>query len=98
MIIISFILIITTGSPIIFSQIRVGYRGRKFNIFINKKISSECRHALFMKAKEGYLSGRKIRTSTILLPLEGDVRAASDYWSLSIQSGGLLISPSSDWP
>ena len=33
MIIISFILIITNGSPIIFSQIRVGYRGRKFNIF-----------------------------------------------------------------
>ena len=64
----------------------------------SQTISSECRHALFQKAKEGYLNGRKIRTSTILMPLEGDVRAASDYWNLSIQSGGLLISPSSDWP
>lgn len=63
-----------------------------------QKISSECRHALFQKAKEDYLKGRKIKTSTILLPLEGDVRAASDYWNLSIQSGGLLISPSPDWP
>ena len=61
-------------------------------------ISSNCRHQLFQKAKKGFLSGRKIRTSTILLPLEGDPRAASDYWNLSIQSGGLLISPSSDWP
>jgi hypothetical protein len=63
-----------------------------------KSISSECRHQLFQKAKKGFLNGRKIKTSTILLPLEGDPRAASDYWNLSIQSGGLLISPSMDWP
>ena len=63
-----------------------------------KTISSNCRHQLFQKAKKGFLEGRKIKTSTILLPLEGDPRAALDYWNLSIQSGGLLISPSLDWP
>ena len=63
-----------------------------------KSISSNCRHQLFQKAKKGFLNGIKIKTSTILLPLEGDPRAASDFWNLSIQSGGLLISPSLDWP
>ena len=63
-----------------------------------KSISSNCRHQLFQKAKKGFLDGIKIKTSTILLPLEGDPRAASDFWNLSIQSGGLLISPSLDWP
>ena len=33
MILISFFLIIFNGTPIIFSQIRVGYEGRKFNIY-----------------------------------------------------------------
>lgn len=61
-------------------------------------ISSECRHALFQQAKDQYLKGKKIRTSTILLPLEGDLRAASDYWNLALQSKGTLISPARDWP
>lgn len=62
------------------------------------KITSECRHIIFQKAKGNYLSGNKIKTSTILFPLQGDLRAASDYWNLAIQSGGTTISPSRDWP
>ncbi len=61
-------------------------------------ISSDCRHVLFQQAKDQYLEGKRIKTSTILLPLEGDVRAASDYWNLALQSNGTLISPARDWP
>ena len=61
-------------------------------------ISSECRVELFEKAKNNYLSAKKIKTSTILLPLEGDPHAAVQYWSLGVLSGGMLISPSKDWP
>jgi len=62
------------------------------------RITSNCRHYIYEKAKNNYLKGRKIKTSTILLPLQGDSRAASDYWNLALQSGGMTISPSSDWP
>lgn len=62
------------------------------------RISPDCRHVLFQKAKDAYLEGNKIKTSTILLPLQGDLRAASDYWNLALQSGGTTISPSEDWP
>ncbi|MBD62938.1 MAG: hypothetical protein CMD68_02535 [Gammaproteobacteria bacterium] len=62
------------------------------------RISPDCRHILFQKAKDEYLKGNKIKTSTILLPLQGDLRAASDYWNLALQSGGTTISPSKDWP
>lgn len=63
------------------------------------KISSRCRHVLFQKAKKNYLDGRKIKTSTILLPLQGDPYAPLDYWNLGQQSGGgISISPARDWP
>ena len=61
-------------------------------------ISSECRVELFEKAKNNYLATNKIKTSTILFPLEGDPHAAVQYWSLAVLSGGMLISPSKDWP
>jgi hypothetical protein len=62
------------------------------------RISPDCRHLLFQKATEEYFKDQKIKTSTILLPLQGDQRAASDYWNLALQSGGTTISPSKDWP
>lgn len=62
------------------------------------RISPDCRHILFQKAKDEYFKGNKIKTSTILLPLEGDLGAALDYWNLALQSGGTTISPSEDWP
>ena len=62
------------------------------------RITSECRHIIFQKAKDNYLKGKKIKTSTVLLPLQGDPRAASNYWNLGLQSGGTMISPSRDWP
>ena len=47
---------------------------------------------------EKFFKDQKIKTSTVLLPLQGDQRAAADYWNLALQSGGTTISPSKDWP
>ena len=97
------VIIITDGLPTIGEP----YDGLKDSILrgeernclkISGKISSRCRHVLFQKAKKNYLDGRKIKTSTILLPLQGDPNAALDYWNLGQQSGGISISPARDWP
>lgn len=39
-----------------------------------------------------------IPVNTILMPLEGDPRAASAYWELAQYTRGSFISPSRDWP
>ena len=36
--------------------------------------------------------------NVILLPMEGDINATKLYWNLTNSTGGLLISPSKDWP
>lgn len=41
---------------------------------------------------------RTLRVNVILYPLEGDPEAAPAYWKLALDSGGALLSPSSDWP
>ncbi len=64
-------------------------------------------------ATSGRVSGRKrveyfreavsklppqIRMNVILLPIEGDNRAASEFWSLTFRTEGQFYSPSGDWP
>ena len=92
--------IITDGLPTLGEPLKKVNLSRQIRRCLKPagKISSECRHVIFQKAKDRYLSGVKIKTSTILLPLQGDPRAASDYWNLALQSGGTTISPSRDWP
>ena len=98
------VVIITDGLPTIgepYAEFKDGILAREERNCLNSlgKISSRCRHVLFQKAKKNYLDGRKIRTSTILLPLQGDPHAAIDYWNLGQQSGGgISISPARDWP
>jgi hypothetical protein len=41
---------------------------------------------------------RDVPINVILLPMEGDPRAPSLYWSLAKASGGVLLEPSRDWP
>ena len=95
------VVIITDGLPTIGGE---SYDGIKESILkreernclkVAGKISSRCRHVLFQTAKKNYLDGRKIKTSTILLPLQGDPHL--DYWNLGQQSGG-GISIKRDWP
>jgi len=98
------VVIITDGLPTIgesYDGIRESILKREERncLKASGKISSRCRHVLFQKAKKNYLDGRKIKTSTILLPLQGDPWAAIDYWNLGQQSGGgISISPARDWP
>ena len=35
---------------------------------------------------------------TLLLPMEGDPRAAGAYWNLGRATGGSMLTPSRDWP
>jgi Mg-chelatase subunit ChlD len=39
-----------------------------------------------------------VQVSTILMPMEGDPRAASAYWQLARATGGSYLNPSLDWP
>ena len=41
---------------------------------------------------------RVVPVNTILLPMEGDPMAASAFWQLSQLTGGVLLSPTEDWP
>jgi hypothetical protein len=41
---------------------------------------------------------RNVRINTILMPMEGDPRAASAYWQLARATGGSYMNPSLDWP
>lgn len=36
--------------------------------------------------------------NVILFPLEGDPRAAPNYWELTLRTGGTLLVPTEDWP
>ncbi len=39
-----------------------------------------------------------VPVNTILLAMEGDPQAAPAYWTLALQTGGSMLSPSDDWP
>lgn len=60
-------------------------------------ISGECRVRLFQQTvSESSRQGTKV--DVILLPLEGDPDAVNQYWVWAATTGGLLISPASNWP
>ena len=63
----------------------------------SKTISGECRKRLFKQTiKESGRGGSQV--DVILLPLEGDPEAAFEYWVWASGTGGLMISPASNWP
>ncbi|WP_317933441.1 hypothetical protein [Halioxenophilus sp. WMMB6] len=59
-------------------------------------ITGPDRRKLFEQAVE--LLPRGIPVNTILLPMEGDPFAASDYWRLAMVTEGSFLTPSVDWP
>ncbi len=64
-----------------------------------KKISGDCREKLFLSSinnAKNIISNIKI--NIILLPLEGDPAASSNFWKLATKKQGLLFVPSKDWP
>ncbi len=63
----------------------------------SKTISGECRVKLFRQTlRDSNVFGAVI--NTILLPIEGDPDAVNEYWNWTAATGGLLISPASNWP
>ena len=96
----SHLYVITDGLPTVGSSRYAG-----LNPFANcgslmgrsKLISGACRVQLFRHTIRN--SGASVRrTHVILLPMEGDPDAANEYWRWVAPSGGLLISPSANWP
>jgi hypothetical protein len=60
-------------------------------------ISGACRIKLFQQTiKESARSG--VQVNVLLLPIEGDPDAINQYWYWSALTGGLVISPASNWP
>lgn len=60
-------------------------------------ISGECRVKLFQQTINE--SGKRgMQVDVIMLPLEGDPDAVNQYWVWAATTGGLLISPASNWP
>lgn len=60
-------------------------------------ISGECRVKLFRQTvNDSNVPGAVI--NTVLLPIEGDPDAINEYWNWTAATGGLLISPASNWP
>lgn len=60
-------------------------------------ISGECRVRLFQQTiSESSPQGTEV--NVILLPLEGDPDAVNQYWVWAATTGGLMISPASNWP
>jgi hypothetical protein len=63
----------------------------------SNKISGECRVKLFQQTiTESAQSG--VQVDVVLLPIEGDPDAINQYWYWSAITGGLVISPASNWP
>lgn len=60
------------------------------------RVSPERRLRLFADAARQLPSGAAV--NVILLPMEGDPMAASQFWQLSNVTGGVMLSPARDWP
>ena len=61
-------------------------------------VDGECREAYFESAVNRYSKSSAAKVSVILLPLEGDPKAAPLYWVWARQTGGMIFSPAEGWP
>lgn len=78
------IILITDGLPTQGSSIRGGV------------VSGKQRLAHYNEAVQKLPRG--VPVNVILMPMEGDPRAASAFWQLARISGGAFLEPSRDWP
>ncbi len=60
-------------------------------------ISGKCRVKLFQQTIIES-SPHGVQVDIVLLPIEGDPEAINQYWNWAAATGGLLISPASNWP
>ena len=92
------VFLITDGLP---TKLPSQGRIRKFFSACSKDprgyVSGECRQQIFAKSAAS-LSGTNVELNVILLPLEGDPKAAPEYWALAKSTSGLLFVPEEQWP
>ena len=67
-------------------------------LMANEKGLISPRRRLTMFSEAIRVVPRVVPVNTILLPMEGDPMAASAFWQLSQLTGGVLLSPTEDWP
>jgi hypothetical protein len=60
------------------------------------RVSADKRLSLFRDAVKRLPAGLPV--NTILLPMEGDPMAASEFWRLSVDTRGSFMCPAKDWP
>lgn len=85
--------IITDGLP----TLGEGLSARCSGLIISKKtISSQCRQELLIETVKR--SGQGLRINVILLPLDGDPYASSQYWEWTRATGGTFLAPAGEWP
>lgn len=90
--------IVTDGLPTLANPSRKLNQIRGCKGFKAKIISGECRAKLFTHSISDAPLKRSTEVNVVLLPLEGDPQAPAAYWHWTKASGGLLISPASNWP
>ncbi len=79
------VILITDGLPTMATSKPWGYR-----------VSAKTRMDHFRAATAKLPAGLPV--NVILLPMEGDPRAASAFWRLAIDTNGSFMCPSEDWP
>jgi len=94
--------IITDGLPTIAGQKNSGLTKFKecFKFGSNKNayIEGGCREALFAGAVNRFQKTSTSTVNIILLPLEGDPKAAPLYWKWANMTRGILFAPARGWP
>jgi hypothetical protein len=61
-------------------------------------VSGDCREVYFDSAVDQFKKHSKAIVNVILLPLEGDPKAAPKFWGWARGMGGILFSPAPGWP
>lgn len=62
----------------------------------SSRVSADKRLSLFREAVKRLPAGLPV--NTILFPMEGDPKAAGEFWRLAVDTRGSFMCPSRDWP
>ena len=93
------IYIITDGLPTAGpgGQQLFGLDGCGSKLFSRKQVTGKCRVSLFQRTV-ATATGKPVRISVVLMPLEGDPDAAPLFSKWALSKGGVMLSAAKDWP
>jgi hypothetical protein len=93
------IYIITDGLPTAApgGQGLFGLDGCGSKLFSRKQVTGKCRVSLFQRTV-ATATGKPVRISIVLMPLEGDPDAAPLFSKWALSKGGVMLSAAKDWP